>query len=330
MSSFLKIIKWAGIALAIIAIFFIVFVQLSWNKKYDAPYPEVKASTDSSLIARGKYIVYGPAHCATCHVSKDKETEAENGLEIPLTGGREFDLPIGTYYSSNLTPDPETGIGKLTDGEIARTMRHSVGSDGRVIVPFMPFQGLSDEDLTAVISFLRSQEPVKNEVAKTKLNFLGKAIYAFGVLKPEGPKSDPPQKIAIDSTVEYGHYIANYVANCVGCHKARDMKTGEFIGQPFAGGLMLEPEPANKNYGFITPNLTPDKETGIMAHWDEATFIKRFKAGKLLPVMGMPWGSFSRMNEVELKAVYRYLQSLEPVKNKIPKVVFAPGEKFPH
>ena len=88
------------------------------------------------------------------------------------------------------------------------------------------------------------------------------------------------------------------------------------------------PDAFSEGYSFITPNLTPDKETGIMANWDESTFINRMRAGRVHKGSPMPYGAFSRMDDLELKAIYRYLQSLDPVNNKIEKIVFAPGEKF--
>jgi mono/diheme cytochrome c family protein len=222
----------------------------------------------------------------------------------------------------------ETGIGKLTDAEIARTMRHAVGSDGRCIMPFMPFAGMSDEDLTALISYLRSQEPVKNPLKKTEFSFLVKAVMAFGMIKPEGAKESPPKSVPMEPTVAYGNYLANHVANCVGCHTLRDMKTGALIGIPYAGGMEMAPDEFTQGYGFITPNLTPDPETGVMAAWDEETFISRFKLGRGNSHSPMPWGAFSRINDMELKAIYLYLKSLEPVKNKIPKTIFNPGEEM--
>jgi len=132
-----------------------------------------------------------------------------------------------------------------------------------------------------------------------------------------------------DSTIEYGSYIANSVANCVGCHTERDMKTGVFIGEPFAGGLRFEPDPFSGGYSFISPNLTPDAETGVIADWSERTFLSRLHNGRQQKGSPMTWGLFSRMNDMELKAVYRYLKSLKPVKKKIEQTVFGPAEKFP-
>ncbi len=305
----------------------VIFVSVSWDKRYDPPYPEITASNDPAIIARGKYLAFGPAHCATCHVPMDKIREVENGLEIPLSGGWELAIPPGTFRAPNLTPDPETGIGNFSDGDLARTLRHSVKKDGSMLFPFMPFQEMSDEDLTALISYLRSQPAVKHAVKPTELNFLGKAVVAFGMLKPEGPVNTPPKTVARDSSVVYGSYLANSVANCRGCHTERDLKTGAFVGPPYAGGTFFEPDPFSEGYSFITPNLTPETESGIMAGWTEDNFITRFKSGRVHRGSPMPWGAFSRIDTVELKALYRYLRTVEPVNRKFEKVVFAPGEK---
>lgn len=330
MKKVVKILKWTGILLVLLIAGFIAFVQFSWNKKFEAPYPEIKASTDSTVIARGKYLAYGPAHCGTCHVPMDKIMDVENGdVNQPLSGGWTLPIPPGTFRAPNLTPDEETGIGKLTDAEIARTLRYMVGNDNRCIFPFMPFAELSDDDLTAVVSFLRSQPPVKHEVKRSELTLMGKAIMAFGLITPSGTKGTPPKSVAIDSTVEYGKYLANSVANCVGCHTKRDMKTGAFTGTPFAGGMGFTPDEFSHGRSFVTPNLTPDANTGIMAGWTEDAFIKRFRSGRVHKGSPMPWGAFGRINDIELKALYRYLHSLEPVPNKIEKIVFEPGEKLP-
>ncbi|MBK9737498.1 MAG: cytochrome C [Saprospiraceae bacterium] len=329
MKTLFNIVKWLSLVVAILIIGFYSFVQLKWDHAWDAPYPEITSSRDSSMIARGKYLAYGPAHCGTCHVPMDKIMEVENGNLLPLTGGWELSIPPGIFRAPNITPDMETGIGKLTDKEIARTLRHSVGSDGRCLIPLMPFQELSDYDLTAVLSFLRSQEGVSHEVKRSEFTFIGKALMACGLIKPEGPKNPPVKDMKIDSTAEYGSYLAHSVSNCVGCHTKRDLKTGAFIGVPFAGGMQFAPDAFSKGLAFVSPNLTPDTETGIMATWDEQTFIKRFKANRLHKGSPMPWGAFSRINDLEVKAIYRFLKSLDPVNHKIEQIVYSQGESLP-
>lgn len=324
----LKGLKWVGIVVVIFIVGVFGFVQFTWNKKFDAPMPDIKASTDSAIIARGRHLAFGPAHCVSCHIPVEKVKEVDMGKIVPLSGGWEVNIPPGIIRAPNLTPDMETGIGKMTDGEIARTLRYSVNKQHGVVFPMMPFQELSDDDLVAIISFLRSQEPVKHKVEPSEYSFLGKALMAFGVIKPVGPKNTPPKSVSIDSTEVYGSYLANRVANCNGCHTERDFKTGAFVGAPFAGGTHFLPDPYTEGYSFVTPNITPHPETGIMADWDEATFMARMNRGRIHRGSPMPWAPYTRMDDIEVKALYRYLQSLEPVENKIAKVVFSPGEEY--
>jgi mono/diheme cytochrome c family protein len=158
---------------------------------------------------------------------------------------------------------------------------------------------------------------------------MGKAIMAAGLITPMGTKGNPPKSVAIDTTVEYGKYLANSVANCVGCHTKRDLKTGAFVGDPFAGGMLFEPDPFSEGRAFVTPNLTPAPNTGHITSWTEETFVARFHGGRVHKGTPMPWGSFGRMNDTDLKAIYKYLKTLTPVENKIEKIVYEPGEKLP-
>ena len=329
MKKSLKILKWLAITLFGFIAVALIYVQIGWNKKFTAPYPEITASSDPAIIARGKYLAFGPAHCATCHVPMDKIMAVENGLQIPLSGGWELQIPaIGSFRAPNLTPDPITGIGNITDADLARTLRHGVGSDGRIISPFMTFQEMSDQDLTAIISFLRSQDPVNHLVPPTEYGMLGKALIAFGLFKPEGPKNAPQQEVGKDSTAEYGKYLTYHVANCRGCHTEMDLKTGEFIGPDFAGGTLFEPDVFSQGYSHVSPNLTPHPGSGVIAKWSEEQFLSRFAQGRIHQGSPMPWGAFSRIDSMDLKAIYRYLKTLGPVDNPVPQTVIAPGEQY--
>lgn len=312
-----KILRWTGIIVASIIVLLVVVVAFRQNLTYEAPYPSIAATADSAMIARGKYLAYGPAHCANCHGKPGSDSLINKGIEVPLAGGNTFDLPVGKIYVRNITPDPETGIGNLTDAEIARELRYGVRPNGTAVLPFMPFHNVSDEDLTAIISFLRSQKPVRNKVPEHTVSVLGKVVKAF-LLKPTGPSGPVPKAIKRDTSVEYGKYLANSVANCAGCHTNRDMMTGAPVGELFAGGMEMESSVEPEKYYFITPNLTPDS-TGRLFGWTEEMFIKRFRMGRLVPGTHMPWGPFSRMSEGELKAIYKYLNTLKPVKNSIPQ-----------
>ena len=324
-----KFIKYGIIVLVSIIVVVVIYINVAWDKDFDAPYPNITASTDSAVIARGEYLVYGPAHCAYCHVPVERIPDVADDMKVPLIGGGKFDIPPGLFRTPNITPDEETGIGKLSDEQIARSLRYMVNRNNKTIFPFMAFQELSDEDLTAIISYLRVQEPVRHEVQPNEMGFLGKMVMAFGLIKPEGPKSTPPVSVRKDTTVEYGSYLANNVANCVGCHTNRDLKTGEMIGEPYAGGFHMEAEAfatSQKGYMFVTPNLTPDKITGTITEWDEDDFTDRMRGGRLYDGSPMPWEAYATIDDIELKAIYKYLKSLKPVANKIETTVIEPEE----
>ena len=303
MRRFKKILKWTGFILLFLILGITLTVMGRQNIKYDRPYPTITASTDTAIIMRGKHLVFGAAHCADCHSKANADSLLKLGQDVPLTGGMVFDLPVGKLYSKNITPDNETGIGKYTDAEIARALRYGVHPDGTVVFDFMPFHNTTDEDMTAIISFLRAQKPIQNKVPDHSLNVLGKAVKAF-MIKPVGPVGEVAKQMARDSSAAYGKYLANNVANCTGCHTVRDL-SGTFTGEPFAGGNEIE--------GFITPNITPDSSSRIFG-WSQKNFIDRFRMGKMIPKSPMPWQSFGRMTDEELKAIYSYLKTVKPVK----------------
>jgi mono/diheme cytochrome c family protein len=314
----IKILKWTGIALLVLLSLLCLFISTNQNKKFNAPYPTLQATNDSAVIARGKHLVFGPAHCADCHSSPETHKQVTRGEVVPLSGGKFFDLPIGKVFSRNLTPH-ETGIGKWSDTEIARALRYGVAADNRALFDIMPFHNMSDEDLVAIISYLRQQEPIKNKVPENALNFLGKAVSAF-LLKPVGPSYDFPSFPKKDTTAVYGEYLANSVANCRGCHTNRNLMTGEFIGEEYAGGLTMETVTDAGIYFVTSPNITTDA-TGRLNKLTLKEFIARFRVGTIIPQSHMPWGPFSRMKDDELKAIYNFLQTVKPVHSEIKETI---------
>lgn len=312
-------VKWAVIGIGGIVVLFVALVYAMQNRTYEAPLPAITASTDSAVIARGRHLVYGPAHCNFCHGSWEEMPKILSGETVDLKGGNAFQLPLGIIRTPNITSDMETGIGRQSDALIARSLRFGVDSEGHALFDFMPFHNLSDDDLTAVISYLRSLPPVHNPVVRREINFAGKVVNAF-LIKPVGPDGVPPKSITPDSSVAYGKYLAHSVANCVGCHTQRDMMTGAFTGKPFAGGLDMDSD-IRPDLVFTTPNLTPDRATGKIADWSEDEFILRFRAGVLEDGTVMPWGAYKNMTDMELKAIYRYLRTVPPVTNAVNQVV---------
>lgn len=311
----------------VLIVLLILFVQIAGNKTFDAPYPEITASTDPDIIARGEYLVFGPAHCGSCHGTPGTISAMDDGKIKPLSGGTTVDIPpIATLHAFNLTPDVETGIGALTDGEIARVLRYNISHTGRLMLPVMEYSQMSDEDITAIISYLRAQPAVKHKVEKSSYKFVGKALLAFGMLKPASIEKGPVASVSKTDTLAYGKYLASGVANCLGCHTNIDVMSGEYLVPPFAGGFHFTPDALTEGFGYTSPNLTPDQETGIMAKWTEEVFINRFKSGRIHATSPMPWGAMSKMDTSDLVAIYQYLHSLEPVNNAVGQIVFHPEE----
>jgi mono/diheme cytochrome c family protein len=295
------------------------YVSLTYKRDFSAiPKPDIKASHDPVVIAHGAYVVNALAHCSACHGNG----ESTNKQELPadpkdLRGGYVLHAgPFGVFYPVNLTSDGETGIGNLSDAQLARTIRHGVTHTGEY-APLMSFAvgPMSDEDLTAVISYLRTLPPIKNTVPKDEWGFLAKALSSrfnprMAKAKPYVPPSDAP-------SVARGDYLANGPALCFWCHTPTD-PTAAFaeIGIRFSGGAEPEPDALDESYEVQPPNLTPDPETGALARYDEQSFIDRFrKVGAISKGSPMPWDNFKQMTDSDLKSIFAYLRSLPPTKH---------------
>jgi mono/diheme cytochrome c family protein len=251
--------------------------------------------------------------CGFCHTANGVSSRIDAGEEPPLSGAHQWNIPPGLIRSPNITPDSATGIGRFTDAQLVRAIRYGVRHDGRAMLPFMAYQNMSDEDIVAVISFLRAQPPVRNAVPDHDVNMLGKTVLAL-LIKPKGPDGTPPQRSPVGASVERGRYLAEAVSDCAGCHTKRSQMDGSFTGPRFAGGNTFGIE-GNSTHVIVTPNLTPDSATGRIARWTEDQFVARFRAGRTMKESPMPWGPFRRMNDDDLRSIYRYLRTLAPVNN---------------
>ncbi len=289
----------------------IALALVNFNRTFSVPYPAIRSSSDSAVLARGQYLVYGPGHCADCHAPPDQKNRVDSGLITDLSGGYTITTFLGEMRSPNITSDPATGIGGLQDGEIARFFRYGVGHQGQVGLPMMMYADLSDDDLTAMLSYLRTLPPVYHLVSPSHYNILGKITKAY-FLKPFAPATEPPLPQIPGLTATYGAYLANTVANCASCHTARNMKTGEYTGPRFAGGMVFHStNPTGMT--VVSPNLTPDSSTGRIVTWSRENFETRMRSGNLNRWSPMPWGPFSRMSAQDIGAIYLYLMQLHPV-----------------
>ncbi len=284
-----------------------------------APLPELRASTDPAVIAQGEYVVRTAGHCTQCHGDYERARPADNTPTVALTGGFAFKLgPLGTLYSANLTPDVDTGIGRRSDQELARTLTTGVLANGQLSF-FMRYAAsdLSQEDVVAVISYLRSLQPVKRQVPVGGLTRLGKAAFATRTFSADLAPSPAHVPAGPAPSVERGEYLAQHVALCVSCHSRVDATTFLPTG-PRAGGGDPDASPgeSDADMEFVAPNLT-SHPTGVTGKLSEEQFVERLQAGRAYPFSRMPWENLSRMSQGDLRSIYRFLRQLPPVDHDV-------------
>jgi hypothetical protein len=265
-------------------------------------------------LERGRYIAMALSGCLYCHSGHD--WAAPGSPLVPGTEGAgevqpETDLP-GRIVAPNLTPDPETGAGKWTDDQLARSIREGIGHDGRALFPMMPYthyREMSDEDLASVIVYLRSLPAVRRELPKTEIMFPVKYLIR-GV--PEPVTSPVGEDAATSDLVKRGAHLVN-LAGCSDCHTPR-ARGDNVHGMDFAGGAILSGPWGN----VASANLTPDP-TGI-PYYDEALFVQVLHSGyvQARPVHPtMPATVYTNLTDSDLKAMFAYLRTLKPVKHRV-------------
>ena len=270
--------------------------------------------SNADLVARGQYIFALAGGCA-CH------TEPKG---TPHAGARAFPIPSGTVYSTNITQDKETGLGAWTDQEIQNAIVKGIRKDGSRMLPVMPFEkysGMAQEDLKAMIAYLRTLKPVKKATPPLKswapfLRNLATPVY----LQVFGKFSSAPAQ-APGSGIQRGRYIAEHVAVCGDCHTPRN-----FIGAPKQSLYMAGANEQNGPLGEAVPNITPDKETGI-GEWRRQDIAELLLSG-VKPdgdnvqglmaevIEGVSHG-YKDMKKEDALAIAEYLQSISPLKNQV-------------
>lgn len=283
----------------------------------DTPFPDVRAATDLASIERGRYLVFGPAHCSSCHGGTDRAHPETLVPDIPLTGGLEFAMgPLGSSWAANLTPDVATGIGGRTDAELARAIRTGVLHDGRVsILMRYSAANLADEDLAAVLGYLRSAAPVSHPVPPAEQGGLP-LVSLFFHLTPDGSPTPAWADAGAEPSLARGAYLAESVMLCTSCHTPYDPATFEPAGSPGSGGTVEASHGEDSDMEYAPPNLT-SHPTGVTGKLDEEAFLARIRHGRVYPSSIMPWENFAVTTESDLRSVYRYLKTLPPVDNDV-------------
>jgi mono/diheme cytochrome c family protein len=258
----------------------------------------VQAMAETPL-ERGKYLMQSIVACGNCHTPKGPSGELP-GME--LAGGLKIEDKPFVAYTSNITPDKETGIGNWTDAQIIAAIREGKRPDGSIIGPPMPialYRGLSDTDVRAIVAYLRSVKAVKNKVQKSEYKMPLPPSYG----PPVGKVADVNRK----DKLAWGKYLAGAAGHCIECHSPPGAQGApDFVNQLGAGGFSF--------YGpwgtSVSTNITP----AGLARYSDAELKKVITTGvrpdgsKLKPPMAVPY--YARMSGPDLDALIAYLRAL--------------------
>jgi mono/diheme cytochrome c family protein len=283
-------VRWPGTLLSslltLLVVVILYFGAVGMYKLYvpvNSPVQPIQVSASPEMIARGEHLAN--VFCVSCH--------SPNG-DMPLIGGLDMSgdipIPLGAMVSVNLTPAGP--LKDWSDGEILRALRQGLDRDGRrlMVMNVTNTRFMSDDDLMAVIAYLRNQPAIEHEtpLPPDQLNFLGVLFTGAGIIPDPPVVTGPiiaPEKAA---TVEYGEYILSY-QDCRSCH-GNDLLGGDSPLGPNAPGLRTVRGMSQDQ--FIAMMRTGVRPNGLALN------------------PPMPWQAIGRMDDVELAATYQYLISI--------------------
>jgi mono/diheme cytochrome c family protein len=296
MSPWRSVLRWFGITLAglLALIILAVIAAFGWatyklNRVYEVPPRAIATSYDVGAIDRGEHLVRAIAGCTGCHGD-------DMGGMVLLD-----DPMIMTLYGPNLTRGDGGAASRFTDEDWDRAIRHGVGNDGKpfLLMPAQNFRWMTDDDLAAVVAYIRSLDPVDNVVPNSRLGPMGYLLVLTepAALPAEGFDHSREYEVKAEESisVEYGNYLV-WLGTCRDCH-----------GDNLSGRqLPLPDEPPSRN-------LTPG---GELAGWSKADFIQTVRTGitpagdRLREPMADMILTLQEQSDEELTAIYLYLQSV--------------------
>jgi len=278
----------------------VVFAGVAARAQRASPPP------DPDLLDRGRYLVEIAAACGICHNTPGPEGAPRGGME--QAGGRVFEERGFRAVAANITSDPETGIGRWTDAQIADAIRNGRRPDGSVLGPPMQveaYRGISDRDLAAMVAYLRAIPPVRHAVAE-------RSTYPFPP-QPAGPPvasvPDPPE----DDPVARGAYLAIHLAHCMNCHSPQLAEGRRDPARPGATGIAF-----HGPWGAAAArNISSHPERGL-GRWTDEQILRALTQGisadgrKLAPPMSARAPVLVRLTERDKRDLLAYIRSLPP------------------
>jgi mono/diheme cytochrome c family protein len=268
------------------------------------------AAEAQDAVTRGEYLVHAGG-CLSCHTAPGTTS---------LSGGRPIATPFGTFYSPNITPDAETGIGRWTDAQFLRALRQGVRPDNANYFPVFPypsFTNISDADALAIKAYLFSLSPVRqtNRPHDVGIPFSWRFLQSAWkqLFFREGPLRADPLK---DADYNRGAYLVTALAHCGECHTPRNM-FGAVKAEMALSGTPNGPD------GKAVPNITPDPATGI-GTWEKQDVVALLKTGRT-PEEATVKGAMREavqdglkfLTDADRQAIAVYLMAQKPIVNKV-------------
>lgn len=288
-----RMLKWVGVGLTVVLLAVVVLFAVAWavtgkamKRRYPVNDPPLDVIADAETLARGKYL-FDTRGCGDCH---GPQGAGRVLLDDPL---------LGRIVPSNLTRSVRDPA--YTDDALAAAIRHGVRPDGTplLVMPAGDFADLDNADVGALVAYMRALPASGHDPGTSTVRPFGRVLYTLGKLPlfpAEAVDHSPRTRQAPPAAVtpDYGRYVARA---CTGCH-----------GNDFAGGIVVVPgKPPSAN---LTPH--PDG----LADWSEADFLTLMRTGRRPDGTRvdalMPWPVYKGMHEVELRAMWAYLDRLDP------------------
>jgi mono/diheme cytochrome c family protein len=266
------------------------------------------AQTDEKIVEQGRYLATA-GNCVSCHTHPGGQLFA---------GGLEFVTPFGTLYSTNITPDPETGIGKWTEQEFVTALRSGVRPDGEHLYPAFPytaFTKLSDADARALFVYLKTLSPVRAAAVPNKMGFPYNQRWLLGGWKM---LFFSQKRFVADNskTAEWnrGAYLVQALTHCDACHAKRNFLGAESSDPVMSGGTYTALVTVDDQRTWATPNLT-SAHTGLQS-WSVQDLTDYLKNGRnsfaetFGPMNEVILNSTRKLTDADVKAMAVYLKSL--------------------
>ncbi len=280
------------------AVCVLALLAFAWRPAIAPIDPPAPSSFAPALVAKGE-ILASAGNCAICHTG---------AADRPYAGGYPFVTPFGTVYSTNITPDPDTGIGRWSEAAFMRALREGVARDGTQLFPAFPFDHftkLTDDDIKALYAYFMSLPPVK---APTKANALDfpvsvRALQAGWKLLflDEGPYRPDPGKSA---EWNRGAYLVEGIAHCGACHTRRNVFGAEQAGHPY-GGELVE--------GWVA---WPLEVSPSPARWTKNDYVTYLRGGTTLHgrasgPMGSVVRGLAKLPDSDIQAIATYFVEMD-------------------